>query len=669
MKKLFLCFLVTFFFSNFSNAKNLAIIIGNDAYQNVGKLDNPVRDANLLAKKFEAIGYETRLKTNLDEFNFNKLLKEIARQSSNYDATVIYYAGHAVQLGGLNYILATDQLPPKTEEDIKLSAVLMDDLIQAIKSPLKVVLMDACRDNPLIQQTLSSSTRGILSRGLAPPSRTSGGLFVAYATASGNVAKDGVKNTNSPFAKALANNLSRPESIDDMFSRVTKEVLQSTGNEQRPFKYASLEDKFCLPGPCEDLLANYSPSQVIEKPTEKIDEEISKYAYTAEVIDVKNNNLKFFDDWVMFNKTDDDVWEFNPTSFQYNSKNNLVHYEERRIDKVTGLASIFAVNGTSTITSTVIDCNKNKFAYDKLTSYDQDGEITESFSIQPHQRDWGDIPKGSVAESASQNFCGANAIALNLIPGTVKSNLKFLSEDKSGSYFWGEKGKVIYNDKKYYGVLYEYKNTIKDDFFDKNIAGEIIVATGDCSDKSKATQIKTFYVDSQRKIVGMAHQDRVITLAPGSGGRILLESECEGQPIKTNLTTNMDNDSNESVYTLPNDVSTKSLGEMSRKQNLKFCNDAKSAMTFPLKIDNVTTLKGLTCMSQDQRVTALYAYSIDRGRVTPEAVKKQWEMQKNGWCTNPDQYSALKMMDIEFHYSDSRGIFINKNAFTASDCE
>lgn len=669
MKKQFLFLLVAIFFSNFSNAKNLAIIIGNDAYQNVGKLDNPVRDANLLAKKFESIGYETKLKTNLDEFNFNKLLKYIARQSSNYDATVIYYAGHAVQLGGLNYMLATDQLPPKTEEDIKLSAVLMDDLIQAIKSPLKVVLMDACRDNPLIQQTLLSSTRGILSRGLAPPSRTSGGLFVAYATASGNVAKDGVKNTNSPFAKALANNITRPESIDDMFSRVTKEVLKSTGNEQRPFKYASLEDRFCLPGPCEDLLANYSPSQAIAKPTERKDEEISKYSYTAEIIDIKQNNLRFFDDWVMFNKTDNDIWEFNPTSIQYNSKTNHVHYEERRIDNVTGLASIFAVNGTFTITSTIIDCTENKFAYDKITSYDQDGEITESFTIQPHQMSWGDIPKGSVAESASQNFCGGNAIALNLIPGTVKSNLSLLSTDRNGSYYWGEKGKVIYNDKKYYGVLYEYANTRKDDFLDKNIAGEIIVATGDCSDKSRANQIKTFYLDTQRKIVGMAHQDRVITLAPGSGGRILLESECEGQAIKTSVSTNTENDSNESAYSLPNDVSTKSLGEMSHKQNLEFCNKAKSNMTFPLAIDEVTTLKNLTCSSYNQKVTALYAYSINSNRVTKESVRKQWEIQKNGWCTNPDQYSALKMMDVEFHYSDSRGNFINKNAFTVTDCE
>jgi hypothetical protein len=651
------------------NAKNLAIIIGNDAYQNVGKLDNPIRDANLLAKQFEAIGYETRLKTNLDEFNFNKLLKSIARESSGYDATVIYYAGHAVQLGGLNYMLATDQLPPKTEEDIKLSAVLMDDLIQSIKSPIKIVLMDACRDNPLIQQTLSATSRGILSRGLAPPSRTSGGLFVAYATASGNVAGDGVKDANSPFARALANNLSRPESIDDMFSRVTKEVLEKTKNEQRPFKYASLEDKFCLPGPCKDLLANYSPSQAIEKQIKKIDKVVDKYLYTAEVIDVQHNNLVFFNDWVTFNKTDNDVWAFNPTSFQYNTKTQLVKYEERRTDKVTGLASIFSVNGTFTITSTIMDCAKKKFTYDRVTDYDRNGEITQSFSVQPHQIKWTDIGKGTISESAYLNFCGENSIALNLVPGTVKSNLSFLSTDESGTYYWGDKGKVVYNDKKFYGVLYEYTNTIRDDFIESNVVAQIIVATADCSDKSKANQIKTFFIDEKRKIVGMAHEDRLITLLPNSGGRIVLESDCEGQPIKTNITSNVANNSNESNYSVPIDVSRESLEKMSHKQNLKFCHDARNAMTLPMKIDNITTLKSFTCGVFDQRVTGLYAYYLDGGQVNPEAIKKQWEPQKNAWCTNPDQYATLKMMDVEFYYSDTSGKFINKNSFTLKDCE
>ena len=284
----------------------------------------------------------------------------------------------------------------------------------------------------------------------------------------------------------------------------------------------------------------------------------------------------------------------------------------------------------STVTSTIIDCANNKFTYDKITDYDQNGEITQSFSIQPSQLKWADIGRGSISESAHQNFCGENAIALNLIPGTVKSNLSFISTDKSGSYYWGEKGKVIYNDKRYYGVLYEYAKASRDDFLDKNLVGEIIVATADCSDKSKANQVRTFYIDDRRKIVGMAHQDRVITLAPDSGGRIILESDCKGQPITTNVATNVNNNSNESNYSVPNDVSRQSLEKMSLKQNLKFCQDAASAMSFPMKIDNITTLKSLTCGSYDQRVTALYLYHLDGGgsysgvNQKPMGASKKW---------------------------------------------
>jgi len=531
MKKLFKIFIILscLLLSLNSNAKNLAIIIGNDAYKNVGKLDNPVRDAKLVASKFEAIGYETRLSKNLDEFNFNKLLKSIARESSNYDVTVIYYAGHAVQLDGLNYMLAVDQLPPKTEEDIKLSAVLMDDLISSIKSPLAVVLMDACRDNPLIQQTLAASTRGLLSRGLAPPSTKSGGLFVAYATASGNVARDGINETNSPFAKALANNISRPESIDDMFSRVTKEVLQNTNNTQRPFKYASLEDKFCLPGPCEELVANYIPSPS-SKDKITIEKKVTnKNSYTDDIIKINPKLLPFYEDWVTFEFNDKLIYQFSPLTYQYNTKTNIATFEEKSINQTSGLASIFSVDGTSAVTSTNINCSTKQASYDKITNYGQDGKVIDSFTIDKNDPEyWFDLPPGSIGESAYNNFCGTNAIAVNLIPGTTKSNTKFISNDTKGQYYWSDLGKVTYKDESFYGVLYEYNKVIKDEKLDANITGEIVVAIASCQDRSQAKQIRALFLNERKKIHGMAFKDSTISLLPNSAGRILLDSDCDG---------------------------------------------------------------------------------------------------------------------------------------------
>jgi len=652
-----------------SNAKNLAIIIGNDAYKNVGKLDNPVRDAKLVASKFEEIGYETRLSKNLDEFNFNKLLKSIARESSNYDVTVVYYAGHAVQLGGLNYMLAVDQLPPKTEEDIKLSAVLMDDLIQSIKSPLAVVLMDACRDNPLIQQTLAASTRGLLSRGLAPPSTKSGGLFVAYATASGNVATDGISETNSPFAKALANNISRPESIDDMFSRVTKEVLQITNNEQRPFKYASLEDKFCLPGPCEELVANYIPSPSSKNNITIEKDVIDKNSYTDDIIKIDSKLLPFYEDWVTFEYNDELIYQFSPLTYQYNTKTNIATFEEKATKQKSGLASIFSINGTFSINSTNINCSTKKIMHDKITDYDQEGEVVTTYTIPKNEQSWFDVVPGSIGESAYNNFCGKNAIAVNLIPGTTKSNTKFISNDNSGQYYWSDSGKVTYKDESFYGVLFEYKKTIKDQKLGNNITGEIIVANASCQDRTQATQIRTLFLNEKRKIYGMGFKDNKVSLLPNSAGRIILDSDCDGQAIVTASTETLQkNNIPDETYQVPNSMAKSSVKKMGKQSAMKMCESAKNMLTLPMKLDDITTFESLACLDFGEKITGVYRYSVDGRRVTADSLKAQWEKQKNSWCTHPDQYAALQQMDVEFTYFNRGGSFINKNNFSIKDC-
>ena len=505
-----------------SNAKNLAIIIGNDAYKNVGKLDNPVRDAKLVASKFEGIGYETRLSKNLDEFNFNKLLKSIARESSNYDVTVIYYAGHAVQLGGLNYMLAVDQLPPKTEEDIKLSAVLMDDLIQSIKSPLKVVLMDACRDNPLIQKTLSVSSRGLLSRGLAPPSRTSGGLFVAYATASGSVAMDGVKENNSPFAKALANNLSRPESIDDMFSRVTKEVLQNTNNTQRPFKYASLEDKFCLPGPCDSFVAINDPSPVIEKKIQP------KIILKEEIFKIKNEKLRFFSDFVTYAFTDSEVYQFQASSFTYNPKTKIAITREKIISNVTGLASIFSVNDKYTVTTNLYNCEDETYVYEEISKYNSDGSLIKAVKIdKKNQIKIKNVPRTS-KERAFKTFCNPDIFSLNSISGTNRAGRDLYGIVGNNSFYWDSNSKILDNNKTYYAVFNEYKNSLYQSKLDEYSLSGIILAAADCNDPSKADHVATLLINKKGKANRIVIFGNELIFPPDDPGYKILTKDCQG---------------------------------------------------------------------------------------------------------------------------------------------
>ena len=131
----------------------------------------------------------------------------------------------------------------------------MDDLVNSLRSRTKIVFLDACRDNPALFKNLAKG-RGSRPLGLAPAdagdlegSAPGGGLFVAYAADSGSVASDG-DGPHSPFTEALLRHLSKPVSVDDLFSLVTRDVRLLTNSAQRPYKYASLESIVCLTLEC-----------------------------------------------------------------------------------------------------------------------------------------------------------------------------------------------------------------------------------------------------------------------------------------------------------------------------------------------------------------------------------------------------------------------------------
>ena len=153
-------------------------------------------------------------------------------------------------MNGSNYLLPIDIDIPRTAADIQFTGLKVDDLINSIGSNTKIVLLDACRDNPALFKNIVSG-RGSSPIGLAPASASNisetkpgGGVFIAYATDAGAVADDG-HGQHSPFTQALLRFIQKPISIDDMFSLVTREVRLVTKDEQRPYKYASLENIVC----------------------------------------------------------------------------------------------------------------------------------------------------------------------------------------------------------------------------------------------------------------------------------------------------------------------------------------------------------------------------------------------------------------------------------------
>ena len=253
---LYLCFLLATHAFGEAIAANdrIALIIGNSNYVDLGTLPNTSNDAKSINKSLSEMGFKTKLVLNATEATARKEIKTFATESDGASIALVFYAGHGAQVNGENYLLPIDTEVPKRESDIQLSAIKVDDVINSLKSKTKVIFLDACRDNPALIKSLSKG-RGSYRGGLAPAKNTSfddqgSGIFIAYATDSGNVALDSVGQSNSPFTSALLRHIKDPISIDDMFSMVTKEVRQQTQNSQKPYKYASLDGIVCLPESC-----------------------------------------------------------------------------------------------------------------------------------------------------------------------------------------------------------------------------------------------------------------------------------------------------------------------------------------------------------------------------------------------------------------------------------
>jgi len=241
-----------------ASTERMALVIGNSSYLNIGKLQNTKNDATDIQRNLSQIGFKTKLVLDADEVALRRAIKSFASESSDSKIALVYFAGHGAQINGENYLLPTDLEVPKREADIQLSAIKVDDVVNSLKSSVKIIFLDACRDNPALSKSLSKG-RGAFRGGLAAAKSSSddlGSLFIAYATDSGNVALDGEGQKNSPFTKALLKYIKQPISIDDMFSLVTREVRLSTKNAQRPYKYASLEGVVCLTQKCGTVAAS-----------------------------------------------------------------------------------------------------------------------------------------------------------------------------------------------------------------------------------------------------------------------------------------------------------------------------------------------------------------------------------------------------------------------------
>ena len=234
-----------------SSGKRIALIIGNARYEHAGILQNPTRDAALLASTLRSIGFNLVItQTDLNREQTIRSLREFAVHADTADWAVFYYSGHGIELGGTNYIIPVDaQL--KADRDVDLEAVNVAQVLSSIEGArrLRVVILDACRVNPFASQMRRTIASKSLGRGLARIEPEVGTLVV-YAAKHGETALDG-SGINSPFVESLSRRILQQPGLEirRLFDVVRDDVLLVTNKKQQPFSYGSIsgsEDFFFL---------------------------------------------------------------------------------------------------------------------------------------------------------------------------------------------------------------------------------------------------------------------------------------------------------------------------------------------------------------------------------------------------------------------------------------
>ncbi len=232
--------------------RKVALIVGNGAYKNVQQLDNPPKDARLIAETFRGLGFATvTLAPDLTRDKFFAALREFGAEAEKSDWAVVYYAGHGMEIGGINYLIPTDA-KLAADRDAETQAVALEQVIGAVSGArkLRLVMLDACRDNPFEKTMQHSIALKLVSKGLSNI-EPEAGFMVVYAAKHGETALDG-DSANSPFATALARDIREPRvEVRKLFDIVRDDVWTATKHAQQPFTYGSppgREDFYFAPG-------------------------------------------------------------------------------------------------------------------------------------------------------------------------------------------------------------------------------------------------------------------------------------------------------------------------------------------------------------------------------------------------------------------------------------
>lgn len=218
----------------------VALVIGNSGYTRIGALDNPRNDALDISVALEGLGFDVMLEIDATRARFAALIEEFGAKVEAADVVLLYYAGHGFQVDSRNYLVPTDAVITSAA-DVVAQTMRLDRLLRVMErsNGVKLVFLDACRDNPF--GAMMEDPR--LGTGLARVGTEANFLF-SYATQPDNVAYDGT-GRNSFFTEAMLHHIYTPgQDVAQMMIGVRRDVLAATGGKQIPWENSSLTRTF-----------------------------------------------------------------------------------------------------------------------------------------------------------------------------------------------------------------------------------------------------------------------------------------------------------------------------------------------------------------------------------------------------------------------------------------
>lgn len=229
-----------------ARAEKVALVLGNSAYLHANPLPNAAQDATAMAARLTDLGFAVYSGVDLTRDDTLALVAEFAGALHPDDLALFFYAGHGAQVGAENYVIPIDAAPTDEVSLIAASVKLQTILrTMELRSDQRIVILDACRNNPFVEKLASRDVSGGVARGLAKV-EAGVGSFIAFSTQPGNVALDG-SGPNSPFTTALLAHIGEPGmDIHAVMREVRADVVARTNQSQVPWENSSLVSEVFL---------------------------------------------------------------------------------------------------------------------------------------------------------------------------------------------------------------------------------------------------------------------------------------------------------------------------------------------------------------------------------------------------------------------------------------